>query len=317
MKRFTKLMKIIREHKIVSIIIAICLVIFVLFGYTFARYLYNVIDNYILETKGFYFNSDILSMNNKQYKINNWDGVNTYSLSISVNNKKDYLVSTDADISYDIAYTCPSTVTCSLSKTSGVIYKSGTTDSYTLNVTPNSNFAAGDEVVVTTTATSSSPYVKSLSATYTIGVTTAGFSYSIDDSAGSKYLTVNLTNSISFYVVETAFGTYSVGDHISLTTYNTLTTAQKANCYSAKVTLSFSPNNVLLDMTSDAYRNKISGSETTTTLNGYTYVTGFGLKVGADTSEKIIFYKVDPSQNYTYPITNTTEIVQATVVTAS
>ena len=61
-----RLMKYIRKHKKISIIVFSCLVVFVLFTATFGRYIYNAIDNYILETKGFYFNSSVLGVNTKE-----------------------------------------------------------------------------------------------------------------------------------------------------------------------------------------------------------------------------------------------------------
>ena len=81
-------MNFIRTHKKISILILIAAIIIFLYGTTLARYIYNTIHNYILESKEFYFNSTVLDINTKQYKINNWDGVNNYVLTIDVNNKK-------------------------------------------------------------------------------------------------------------------------------------------------------------------------------------------------------------------------------------
>ena len=49
----------------------------------------------------------------------------------------------------------------------------------------------------------------------------------------SKYLTLNLTNTVTYYRVETAFDTYEVGDRLTLEEYQALTDAEKENCYSA------------------------------------------------------------------------------------
>ena len=114
-------MDFIREHKKLSIIILFVAVILLLFGTTFARYIYNVIHNHILESREFYFNSTVLDMNGRQYRINNWDGVNNYVLTIDVNNQKNSLTSTQSDIAYDIEVSCPSSVECRLSKTEGII----------------------------------------------------------------------------------------------------------------------------------------------------------------------------------------------------
>ena len=75
-------MQFIRQNKKVSIIVLVCLSLLLLFGFTYAKYVYNMIDNYILETKGFYFNSSVMNINGKNHSINNWDGVNSYTLLI-------------------------------------------------------------------------------------------------------------------------------------------------------------------------------------------------------------------------------------------
>ena len=309
-------MKFIRKHRKLSVFILIILVLFVFFGSTFARYIYNKIDNFILETKDFYFNSSILSTDTSLYKITNWDGVNSYTLNIDVNNKKNELKSTNSDIKYDISFECPDTVNCSLSKKSGIIYKDSKTDSYTITVTPKSNFYAGDEVEIITTAVSSYPYKKTLSAKYTIGVEKSKFSYEIVDSINSKILTLKLTNSISYYEVERAFSSFKVGDQISFDTYNGLSDSEKDNCFSSKVTITIPVDKLYLDMSSDSYINRISGSDSFVTINNFNYVSSYSFKVDANSSKQILFYKEDISKNYTYPIINNTSIIDLNVLTA-
>ena len=84
-------MKYIRKYKRRSIIILCLLVFFLFISFAFGRYIHNIISQYLLETKGFYFNSSILNVNGKNYNINNWDGVNTYTLTIDLNNRKNTL----------------------------------------------------------------------------------------------------------------------------------------------------------------------------------------------------------------------------------
>ena len=68
-------MDFVRKHKKLSILILVIAILVLIFGTTLARYIYNVIHNYILESNEFYFNSTVLDMNGRQYRINNWDGV--------------------------------------------------------------------------------------------------------------------------------------------------------------------------------------------------------------------------------------------------
>lgn len=306
-------MDFIREHKRISIFILIILLVILLFGTTFARYVYNVIHNHILESNEFYFNSSVLDMNGKQYKINNWDGVNSYTLTIDVNNKKNNLKSTPRDITYNIETSCPDTVTCTLSKTSGVIYEENGADSYQITIIPKSEFDEGDEVVVTTRAQSTSPYEKELSATYTIGIETTNFSYNIEDAIGDKYFTLNLTNTSTYYEVETAFANYEKGDRLTPEEYHNLTEEEQENCYSAKVTISFKPKKIYLDMTNKNYLDRLPESLNTEKVDGYDHVNEFSFKMDSSSSEKIMFYKQDPNQNYTYPIVNEKSIITVRV----
>lgn len=310
-------MKEIRKHKLKSIILLSVLSILLIIFLTFSKYIFNSINDYILESKAFYFNSKILSSNETTYNINNWDGVNNYNLTIDVNNKKNELKSTLSDINYDISVECSGNVECTTSKSSGTIYQAQKTDSYQVTVRPTGNFYAGDSVVVRTKAKATYPYTKELSATYTIVVSKERFSYNIEDSVGSVYLTLNLTNSVSYYQVEQAFDTYSVGDQIAVDTYNDLSDTNKAKCFSAKVTLSIPTSLVDLDMTNNTYLNRVSGSETTNVINNYNYVSGYVFKIGASSSEKIIFYKKTINNDYTYPITNSSSIIGVSAVTAN
>lgn len=301
-------MRYIREHKKASIIVLCVLVFGLIASFTFARYIYNVVYDYILETKGFYFNSSILSVNNKTYRINNWDGVNNYPLTIDLNNRKNSLIKTDVDIAYDIRVECSSNVSCTLNKESGIVDIGDGVDSYTITVDPIVEFDENDVATVRTYATSTSPYKQTISATYIIGVVKKMFTYDIKDAPNEIFCTLNLTNSIAYYRVEEAFNGHRVGDVIDLDEYNSLSDANKDKCYSAKITVTFDPNKLYLDMTANAYLNRI-GSVTTTRINNYNYVSSFTFKVGATTSEKIIFYKANRTLDYTYPIVNETSII--------
>lgn len=300
-------MEFVRKHKKISIIVLVVLLSILILGVAYGRYLYNIINNYILETKAFYFNSSVLGINNNKYLVNNWDGVNSYTLTINVNNMKNSLVSTDADITYETYVSCSSNVTCTLSKQNGVVYKDDHNDSYVITVVPNHSIRENEEVTVYTRATSTYPYSKSLDATYTLTTVKSNFSYEIVDKPGSKYLELDLSNALTYYKVQTAFGDYSVGDQISLDDYDALSSSDKEKCFSAIVELSWNPNLVYLDMTANEYLNKTA--ETTQQINGYTYVNSFTYKLDAISSSKIIFYKPDVSLNYTYPISNSSSII--------
>lgn len=312
-----RLMKYIRKHKKISIIFFSCLVVFVLFTATFGRYIYNAIDNYILETKGFYFNSSVLSVNTKEYKINNWDGVNSYPITVDLNNIKNSFVHTEADIEYQVDVSCGSGVKCSASKSTGRILANSKTDSFVVTMTPNDgvSFGAGESVEINVTVYSMTPYRKALKGKFIVSVENVNFSYEIEDGPREDFMILHMTNSIPYYKVQTAFGNYKVGDLVSLEDFDNLTETQKGYCYSAIVTISFDPRVLFLDMTTNSYLHKI-GNETITSVNGFNYVSGYKFKIPATSSEKIIFYKADRTQDYTYPIVNSSSIVNVGVQTA-
>ena len=65
------MMKFIREHRIASMIILVLLLVFFLATVVFGRYIKNIVNEFILETKAFYFNSSILAVNGKNFSITN------------------------------------------------------------------------------------------------------------------------------------------------------------------------------------------------------------------------------------------------------
>lgn len=311
-KKKVKRLKLNKRGKLLLILIAIFIVLLTLV-LTLGRYVYNMYRNYILESQGFYFNSTVMSMSESKHSINNWDGVSSYQITIEVNNRKNDLVHTKTDITYDIEVECSSNIRCSVSKNSGIIYSDTEVDSYVITFTPIGNFENNQTAEVKTKAISNYPYVKELSTVYNISVNTSKFSYVIKDAPNEKFLTLELTNSLTYYKVNKSFGSYNVGDNVSIDDYNQLTAEEKANCYSAIVTISFDPKLILLDMTDNTYLQNKS-SEKTEVLNDYNYVNGFSFPVDASSSLKIIFYKNDSTKDYSYDGTNDS-IIKVDVVT--
>ena len=60
-------------------------------------------------------------------------------------------------------------------------------------------------------------------------------------------------------------------------------------------------------MTSEAYQEAVN--ITTQVINGYNYVNSISFKIDALSSKMIKFYKIDTTQNYTYPIVNNSSII--------
>ena len=291
-------------------IIAVVLVCTLTFVATFGRYVVNTINNFFVRSKEFYFYSDKLSEESSYYQIDNWTGVDPYTITVNMNSRLNNIKVTTYDIDYDISYRASENCSCQLSKEAGTILASSNSDYFNLTITPNTGLTTGDKVWVVITATSNAQYKKTLTATFVLTVGKENLSYEIKDEAQSKYLELNITNTLSYYKVSEAFESYNVDDRIDVDTYLNLSDENKAKCYSALITLKFDPNIVLLDMTNTNYLNATQVSKEV--INGSNYINGITFKVDPISSAVVRFYKLDVSQDYTYPIVNDTSIIELT-----
>ena len=290
-------------------IIIISITLFLLFfTATYGRYIYYGIRNYYLSTKNFYFNSDKLSEDDAYYQLDNWSGVEPVTITFNMDSKKNNIVSSPDNISYDIEFECSTNVTCTATKTSGLIMSNVNTDSFSITMTPNVTLYDGDSIWLEVTASATNPYTKTLTGTFTINVGEIGLSYEIVDSVGSPYLDFNITNTLDYYKVFEAFGTHNAGDRIEISEYLSLTPANRAKCAAARITLEFDPTVLRLDMTNEAYLKAVD-TDTITLLDGYDYINSVTFGTDALSSASVRFYKLNTSNNYTYPFENTTPIV--------
>ncbi len=299
------------KKKKLLIMLLIIFMIIVPFGFTLGRYVMDNIKDYIMETNHFFFNSDKLQSGGITYEVNNWGGADVFEIQFELNNHKNNILTSEGDIDYSLALNYDQNdIICSLNSTNGTIYEDEKTDNFTLTVTPRRVFADEESVSVTVTATSSSPYIKTLSATYIITVGKRGISYQITDSASSPYLMFSITNAIDTYSVRQAFGNYSVGDVITSAEYVNLSAANQAKCASAIITLSWNPADIVIDTTSSIISS--GASTTTSTYNGISYINSITFPVDILSSTEVRFYKWDVTKNYTYPFVYPSSIVTFT-----
>lgn len=291
-----------RKVIIILLIIAIALPV----GITFSKYAYTFISNYLMEANNFFFNSDKLTQKGITYNINNWSGVSPFTIQFELNNHKNNILTSAADITYDIEVSCSDDITCALNSTSGVIYVKELTDNFVLSVTPKRVFDTNENVEINVVATSSSPYVKTLSAKFIATVGKKGISYEIVDEAYQPYLNFTITNALDQYKVLEAFDNYEVGNIISSDAYLALSEENKNKCASALVTLSFDPSKIILDTTTNLLKKSTT---TTTNVDGVDYISSITFKVDALSSNIIRFYKKDKTKNYTYPFGTTDPII--------
>lgn len=307
-------------------IIAIVIIITFYTTSSFGRYVYEFFNDFYLRSKEFYFNSDKLTDYTTQYTITDWPGVNEYDINISMNSKKNSLVMSRSDITYDVTATCDDKIEVTpLEQKARIIPGSDSTntsankntDNFKITLKPKTQLKDGDSVWVKVVATSTTPYEKTISAVFTLIVAKEKVSYKIVDKPNQLYLDVQITNSMSYYLVKTAFGNYGVDDKIDSDTYNSLSDAEKKNCYSADIRLHFdqktingNPKMVSMDMSDHTfmnltdsnigYDNSVTSNETNDGTK-YTYVNEINFSVKPLTSVNIRFYKVDPSKDYSFP----------------
>lgn len=296
-----------KKQIIIFLWILLCLTSFVV---VFGRYVTNSVNNFFLRSKEFYFYSDKLSEDNAIFQIENWSGVDDYTITVNMNSRKNNIQVASYDIGYEIKYSCSDNAICQLSKNSGTISKDSNTDFFNLTITPNKQLETGDKVVVEIEATSTTSYKKTIKGKFTLVVGQENLTYQITDKANDTYMNLRITNTISYYIVSQKFDNYSVGQKIDIDTYLALSEENKAKCYSSIVTIKFDPNKILLDITNENYKNLTN--TTTTTINGKKYINSVTLPIDAISSVDLRFYKVDTTKNYTYPNVNNNCVVTIT-----
>lgn len=274
------------------------------------RYVTNSINNFFIKSKTFYFQSDKLTEKNPTFQVENWSGVDDYTITVNMNSRKNNIEVATMDIGYDIKYKCSSNAICQLNKESGIIKKETNTDFFNLTITPNKQLQTGDKVIVEIEATSNTGYEKTIKGKFVLVVGQEKITYQITDAKEKPYLNLRITNTLSYYIVDQAFDGYTVNQRIDIDSYLELSDDKKSKCHSAIVTISFNPNEILIDNTGESYIN--STNKKTVQINGGTYINEITIPIDAISSKDLRFYKVDVSQNYTYPNNNNQSIVTIT-----
>ena len=274
------------------------------------RYVTNSINNFFIKSKTFYFQSDKLTEKNPTFQVENWSGVDDYTITVNMNSRKNNIEVATMDIGYDIKYKCSSNAICQLNKESGIIKKETNTDFFNLTITPNKQLQTGDKVIVEIEATSNTGYKKNIKGKFVLVVGQEKLTYQITDAKEKPYMNLRITNTLSYYIVDQAFDGYTVNQRIDIDSYLELSDDKKSKCHSAIVTISFDPNYILIDNTGESYINSIN--KKTVQINGETYINEITIPIDAISSKDLRFYKVDVSQNYTYPNNNNQSIVTIT-----
>ena len=110
-----------KRRRLVFLFILVVLLLPV--GIAFSKYVTTTIKNYIMEANNFFFNSDKLVQGGASYGINNWGGAGNIEIQFQLNNHKNNILTSDADITYSLTTSCDSSIICNLSASSGVIQR--------------------------------------------------------------------------------------------------------------------------------------------------------------------------------------------------
>ena len=302
-----------KKKKLVKIFLAVVLGSIAIYNVpTMAKYITDKIASNFLKTKSFYFTSDLLSDRNASYQIGTWSGVGPFNVSFNIYSKDNELLFSDSDITFTVSVTCPNDVICSLNKTSGTLYKNDIThqDNIVISVSPQRVFLPDETLTITAVVNSTSPYEKELTGEFNYKVAKEGVSYSIDDESGRTYLFLKVVNDIDYCTVREAFGSYSVGDNLSDTQYRALSPTDRGKCISKILNVSFNPQDVLLDNTSDIIADS---TYTTTVINGTSYINSISYKLAPASAFQIKFYKTDMLANNSSTILTNDSIVRVTI----
>lgn len=306
-----------------------------------SRYVYTAVKGFYLQSKSFYFNSDKLSTRNAYFESNNWSGVDEYKVTVNMNSRKNINEVSNVDINYNIEYEYAAY------KEDGTLYQgdvidfyltgseqvnngapisrtifansySNNQDNFEFSIKPktNVNLKNNDYVYVKIKATSTSPYVSTLTGEFKIIIGSLGMSYKIEDAPYDSYSEVIITNTLDYYIADQAVGGVQAGSQITIAKYLELSDEDKAKCHSMIIELEFDPEIVRLDTTSGIYM-KANQSEVEYEVlgsNNSSYANKIRFKIGAEESVVVKFYKVDASKDYTYP--NTVEGNSVVTVTS-
>lgn len=275
-----------KRRKLNKVKVGIVLFIIVIaFSITvFGRYIYNVVRDAYLTAQQFYFESDILDINTPEYSYNNWGGIDVYEIEFELYSYNNLLEKLDYDLEYTL--TCQSLSTdkieCDLrtidggTTADGTIYTSANnTVREKIYVTPIDDIALGETVYLLVTAKTEDPYVKEISCRFSITASTQGLnSYKIEDVENRDYAVLNLVN---------------------------------GNVTAMPVVIEIDPDVLRLDLNDEIYQNN-EGIE----LEG-NYVKKITFNMEAESSKNIKLYKVDKTQNYTYPGANLENVITVTI----
>lgn len=93
----------------VKIVVAVFIIMMIIAGAVFGRYVYNGIREAYFTSKEFYFTSDLLTLDNATYQYENWGGVDAYDINFDLYSYANTLLRLDYDLNYSVSCETPDT----------------------------------------------------------------------------------------------------------------------------------------------------------------------------------------------------------------
>lgn len=269
-----------RKLNKVKVCISIFLIVLVISISVFGRYIYNNVREAYFTSKQFFFTSNLLTLDNQTYTYENWGGIDVYEINVDLYSYANTLLRLDYDLEYQISCESLNTdkISCSINSptgptsTNGIIYSKidgndNNVSRIVIYVTPLTQIDKGDTVSLSIRASTQEPYQKVISCKISLKVKEQTTNtYEIEDVENRNYAVLKLLN---------------------------------AQDTALQYTLTFDPRKLRLDLNDEIYVNKVSA--TTTTIDGNEYVNKIVFNLNKESAKNVKFYKVDMSQNYTYP----------------
>lgn len=281
-----------RKLNKVKVSIVIFLIVLVIAISVFGRYIYNNVREAYFTAKQFFFTSDLLTLDNQTYTYENWGGIDVYEINLDLYSYANTLLRLDYDLEYQISCESldPDKIRCAINSddgptsTNGIIYakidgKENNVSKITIHVTPLTQINKGETVTVSIKASTQEPYKKEISCEVSLKVKEQTTNtYEIEDEPNRNYAVLKLVN---------------------------------AQNTALQYTLTFDPRELRIDINDEVYVNMIDGA--TTTIDGKLYVEEIVFNMDKESAKNIKFYKVDMSQDYTYPSGDTTPAINVSI----
>lgn len=274
----------------VSIVIILIILFFAIA--VLGRYIYNSAREAYFTSKQFYFSSNILTVDGSNYQYDNWGGADVYAIEFELYSYINAVSKLDYDLDYTVTCSTEDTdkIKCGINSSeenaptteTGTIPASTNTSKVGIFVTPIGQIDKNDSVKVMVTASTSVPYQKTISCEFTLKAVTQGENtYFIEDAVNRDYAILSLTCK---------------------------------NNSGAQVTLEYDPDELRIDMNDEVYVNRIVEDDVLITeSDGSKWIKKIVFYIDAETTKHVKFYKVNKTQNYSYPGVQVTSPITVTI----